>query len=114
MLHANISSPMPQIEAAERQEKVRLSRQSRVPTEPGEGEQSTLVQVRHLTLGTVRRTFDVYSVMSDVYDWVGSLSLTPEHFQLLNFRGEVFLPSKLTSVHLSMHTFSRALLIYTE
>lgn len=35
--------------------------------------------------------------MAEVYDWVGSLSLTPEHFQLLDYRGQVFLPCQLAS-----------------
>ena len=32
--------------------------------------------------------------MACVYDWVGSLSIVPEHFQLLDYAGRMLLPSQ--------------------
>lgn len=70
---------------AERQENLMNSRCARVPEEPFEGEDQVVVHVRHITLGMVKRSFRPTCNMNAVYDWVGSLSLTPEHFTLTDF-----------------------------
>lgn len=75
---------------AQHQEKLMNARISRVPDEPDEGEEKVNVHVRHVTLGIMKRFFDPFSRMSAVYDWVGSLSLTPEHFVLTDFEANVF------------------------
>ena len=67
----------------ERQETLMNSRYE--PKEPFEGEDKVVVCVRHSTLGMVKRSFNPTCKMNAVYDWVGSLSLTPEHFNLTDF-----------------------------
>ena len=66
----------------------------RTPQEPKENEQSTsvVIQVRHVSLGILRRNFYEWERMACVYDWVGSLSLVPEHFKLLDYAGKLLLP----------------------
>lgn len=53
-----------------------------------------LIQVRHLTLGIIKRNFSPNDTMLSVYDWVGSQSLLPPHFELSNFRGQVVRPEQ--------------------
>ena len=74
----------------ERQETLMNSRYERVPKEPLEGEDKVVVRVRHSTLGMVKRSFNPTCKMNAVYDWVGSLSLTPEHFNLTDFEANIF------------------------
>lgn len=52
------------------------------------------MQVRHLTLGNIKRHFKQTNQMQSVYDWVGSLSLLPMHFELSDFNGHVHLPGQ--------------------
>lgn len=83
-----------QIQDVQRQNKLQQARLMRTPREPKENEQSTsvVIQVRHLSLGILRRNFYEWERMASVYDWVGSLSLIPEHFQLLDYAGKLLLP----------------------
>ena len=74
----------------ERQENLMNSRFERVPEEPAKGEDKVLVHVRHTTLGMIKRSFKPICKMSAVYDWVGSLSLTPEYFNLTDFEANTF------------------------
>ena len=80
----------------DRQNKLQQARLLRTPQEPKESEQSTSVEikVRHVSLGIVTRNFRDSECMACVYDWVGSLSLIPEHFQLLGYAGMMLLPSQ--------------------
>lgn len=68
----------------------------RTPQEPKENEKNTavVVQVRHVSLGIVRRYFREWEHMACAYDWVGSLCLIPEQFQLLDYAGKLLLPSQ--------------------
>ena len=76
-----------------RQEKLRSEREKRVQAEPNIEQEHVIVLVRHLTLGTVSRMFLKNSTMNQVYDWVGSLHLVPEHFKLVYpVSGQVLLP----------------------
>ena len=75
----------------ERQCKLQQARLLRTPQEPESA--CIAIQVRHLSLGIVKRNFHESQCMACVYDWVGSLSLTPEHFQLLDYAGKM-LPSQ--------------------
>ena len=66
-----------------RQEKLRSERAQRVQAEPNIEEEHVVVLVRHLMLGTISIMFPQNSTMNQVYDWVGSLNLIPEHFRLV-------------------------------
>ena len=52
-----------------------------------------IVRVRHLDFGLVNRAFKPRQKMAVVYDWVGSLQLTPVYFSLSSSPGEVIDPS---------------------
>lgn len=64
------------------QESLREARELRVPAEPDISEVHVKVSVRHITLGVITRKFPKSGHVGTVYDWVGSLSLTPEYFTL--------------------------------
>ena len=74
----------------ERQENLMNSRFEWVPEEPAKGEDKVFVHVHHTTLGMIKRSFKPTCKMSAVYDWVGSLSLTPEYFNLTDFEANTF------------------------
>ena len=78
---------------AEQQEHLRQARLHRVPDEP-KGGSMVLIQVRHVTLGVIKRNFSSDDKMLSVYDWVGSLSLLPPYFELSDFRGQVLRPEQ--------------------
>ena len=85
-----------QVQDVDRQNKLQQARLLRTPQEPKESEQSTSVEikVRHVSLGIVTRNFRDSERVACVYYWVGSLSLIPEHFQLLDYTGMMLLPSQ--------------------
>ena len=58
------------------------SRCERVPEEPGVDDRHAMVSVRHVTLGVISRRFPRSCQISSLYDWVGSLSRYPAHFNL--------------------------------
>ena len=72
-------------ERAERLERLRQSRELRCPLEPSGNDPRVMVCVRHNIVGVVTRPFDPNGTISGIYDWVGSLSPTPEHFRLTTF-----------------------------
>lgn len=78
-------------EEAERLESLRQRRELRVPLEPTSSNR-VWVSVRHSTLGVLIRAFDPRGTVSGVYDWVGSLSPTPEHFRLIAFPSTTLYP----------------------
>jgi len=43
------------------------------------------VSVHQNVLGVVTRAFDPNRTISEIYDWIGSLSPTPEHFCFTTF-----------------------------
>ena len=53
-----------------------------MPAEPDISELHVKVSVRHITLGVITRKFRKSGHIGTVYDWVGSLSLTPKYFTL--------------------------------
>ena len=79
-----------------RQERLRSARASRVPSEPKIEEDHVIVLVRHVAQGVVSRMFlKRTTTMAQVYDWIGSLQLVPEYFQLLSpVSGLVLLPEE--------------------
>lgn len=64
------------------QESLREAREMRAPAEPDISEVHVKVSVRHVTLGVITRKFPKSGHVGTVYDWVESLSLTPEYFTL--------------------------------
>ena len=82
-----------EIRDAEQQEQLQQARLHRVPDEPKSGSM-VLIQVRHVTLGVIKRNFSSNDKMLSVYDWVGSLSLLPPYFELLDYRGQVLRPKQ--------------------
>ena len=64
------------------QESLHEAREMRVLAEPDISEVHVKVLVRHVTMGVVTRKFPKSGHVGTVYDWVGSLSLTPEYFTL--------------------------------
>ena len=46
----------------------------------------------HSIFGVVTRAFDPKGTISGIYDWVGSLSTTPEHFRLIAFPSSTLYP----------------------
>ena len=72
-----------------RQIEIMLARKDRVPEEPHQGEDRVVVRVRHLTFGVVERAFRPDTLLASIYDWVGSLDSTPEHFVLSNYNHDL-------------------------
>ena len=75
-------------------ENLRLSRLARVPEEPNPNEDHVLVCVCHVSLGPLSRKFSEDATLSNVYDWVGSLSCTPKNFTLSKNPKEVLFPDE--------------------
>jgi hypothetical protein len=73
-------------------------RSESVPSDPGKGVDSVQIQIRHTTLGLIRRYFLKSDKMLAVYDWVGSQSLLPLHFELSSFDGPVFTPEEYVTI----------------
>ena len=77
----------------ERQESLRSIRESRLLPEPDVSEDHVLVSVRHMTQGIITRAFYPGSSIIQLYDWVGSLQLVPEHYKLASpISGKHWLP----------------------
>ena len=85
-----------QVQDVQQQHKMQQARLLRTPQEPKESEQSISVEikVRHVSLGVVTHNFHESDCIACVYDWVGSWSITPEHFQLLDYTRRMLLPSQ--------------------
>eukprot|EP00111_Clytia_hemisphaerica_P001514 TCONS_00004350-protein len=81
------------LQEEERLKQLRQSRLSRVPPELSLEDEHVVVAVRHPTLKTQTRFFKPDSSMTAVYDWIGSLSLRPEHFNLYNAERRIVPPS---------------------
>ena len=75
--------------------KLHNSRSLRVPTEPDVNEPHITVSVRHVALGVQTRRFPNSCAMtcSAIYDWIGSLSLTPKYFTLSSFNEPIINPA---------------------
>ena len=74
-------------------------RKKRVLDEPNFGEDIAVVKIRHPFLGTKTRFFNADShenphTFTQIYDWVGSLSQTPEHFYIVDYSGKRISPGK--------------------
>ena len=70
------------VETLRRQQCLQRARELRVPAAPSPGIPYVRVSVRHPSVGVQTRSFCEYENMAAVYDWAGSLALTPELFIL--------------------------------
>ena len=69
--------------AQEEAETLSMSRKAREQqVRPRPTENGVVVSVRHVDLGVLTQSFPSSGTMSAVYDWIGSLSLTPKYFRL--------------------------------
>ena len=74
-------------------------RKKRVPDEPNFREDIAVVKIRYPLLGTKTRfsNGDLHEnphIFTQIYDWVGSLSKTPEHFYIVDYRRKRISPEK--------------------
>ena len=67
-------------------------RKSHVSEEPSLADPHVTVSVRHCILGTKIRLFTPATTFCEIYDWVGSLSLKPEYFELKDYNGRKITP----------------------
>lgn len=82
-------------QSKERRCKLMQARADRVPKEAKDG---IKVSVRHLSLGNITYSFEPSCTCYDVYNWVGSMSVTPEHFVLSTHSKEVDPSQSVTSL----------------
>ena len=61
----------------------------RLPPEPSIFSERTPISVRHIFIGHVTRYFHPKLNMMNVYNWVGSLNVEPELFEILDYKGKV-------------------------
>ena len=66
-------------------------RANRLPPEPSS--ERMPISVRHIFIGRITRYFHPKSKMMDVYNWVGSLNVEPEFFEILDYKGKVVYPA---------------------
>ena len=85
-------------------ERLRQVREQRSPPEPNSSEPKVKVSVRHCTLGVVSRVFDPEGSMQGIYDWIGSLSKTPEHFLLVTFPSTTLYPDEKVVINMTETT----------
>lgn len=65
-----------------RLEQLMKARSERIPPEPRPELPRVRIAVNHIYLGKIVRSFSDRDSMQSVYDWVGSCSVLPEHFNL--------------------------------
>jgi len=85
-----------------RQVEIMLARKDRAPDEPCQGVDRVVVRVCHLTFGVVKGSFRPVTMLASIYDWVGSLDSTPEHFVLSNYNHDL-MPTKCIGT-IAIHT----------
>ncbi|XP_020620757.1 uncharacterized protein LOC110058449 [Orbicella faveolata] len=83
-------------EEAEALNLLRKAREGRVPPQPNEN--GVIVSVRHVDLGVLTRSFPSSASMLAVYDWIGSLSLTPKYFRLTKMPNFTLYPEESVAV----------------
>ena len=76
----------------QQKESLRQTRTLRVPKEPNPP--CITVQVRHPTMGLLRSGFSPEATMMAVYDWAGSQTPEPEHFELQTNNAKCFFPAR--------------------
>ena len=96
-------------EEGEELENLIMRRELRVPSEPQEDSDNCVTKrVRHQFLSMVSRKSSSDSSMNKVYDWIGSLHVTPKFFSLAIRPEEVIYPEE------RIGKFSGTLLFMTE
>ena len=86
---------MEEIKRARNVEGIYTTRLGRVLEEPGIDAPQVYVRVRHIDLGMVKQASKPYQTVAAVYDWIGSLQLSPVYFSLCTASGDVLDPSLL-------------------
>ena len=66
-------------------------RANRLPPEPSS--ERMPISVRHIFIGRITRYFHPKSKMMDVYNWIGSLNVEPEFFEILDYKGKAVYPA---------------------
>ena len=89
---------MESLKADQSKEKRRKLMQARAHRVPMEAKDGIKVSVRHLSLGNITYSFEPSCTCYDVYNWVGSMSVTPEYFVLSTHSKEVDPSQSETSV----------------
>lgn len=77
----------------ERLQQLMQARLERVPPEPNPDLPRVRIAVNHISMGKIVRSFSDRDNMQAVYDWVGSCSIHPEHFNLSQCQGQTIMPS---------------------
>ena len=72
---------------------LRKTRNERLPKEPCASEPHYIVSVRHLSLGVLAHMFSLDDCAYSIYDWIGSLTDSPQHFELCTYSGQCMSPS---------------------
>ncbi len=93
-------------ETFSRQKNLQMARKCRVPDIPPPGVPHVRVSLRHPTVGVHSRSFCQLENMSAVYDWAGSLALTPESFVLSKCDVPGTLPPSLSVTEVDKHLLS--------
>ena len=80
------------IDIVNRRKKLREERAARVLPVPSIIlHPTTVVQVRHISLGLINCIFKEDSIMRNVYDWIGNLQEEPKFFSLHEYGGDELL-----------------------
>ena len=94
------------VETLRRQQCLQRARESRVPAAPSPGIPYVRVFVRHPSVGVQTRSFCEFENMAAVYDWAGSLALTPEFFILSKCDAPGILFPDTSVTHVDKHLLS--------
>lgn len=69
-----------------------MQRKQRVVREPELHQPHVVISVRHTSLGTISHVFSENALFYQVYDYVGSLCLRPEHFLIKDYYNKTMTP----------------------
>ena len=72
---------------------LKQQRANRLPPEPSISSERRPIFASHIFIGRITRYFHSKSKMMDVYNWVGSLNVEPEFFEILDYKGKVVYPA---------------------
>ena len=74
-------------------ERLRSSREARIPPTPDSNEIGIEIQVLHCSVGQITRSFRLLDKVLAIYDWVGSFTCNPGNFVLIDSNGNLAEPS---------------------
>lgn len=96
----------------ERLSNLMKERESRVQLEATVFDAHVTVTVQHPLLGPMICLFSESAVFQHVYDWVGSLAIRPEHFELRTYKNEMISPiAQVYSGVINVHEVETAVLV---